>query len=59
VIERGRGFGFSHDTLHASTIRGHVGRQNLQRHLPIELRILGEIHLTHAGGRVGRILIEY
>jgi hypothetical protein len=29
VIERGRGFGLSDETLHASTIRGDVGRQNL------------------------------
>ena len=50
MIERGGGFGLSDETLHAITIRRDVGRQDLQRHFPIELRILGQIHLAHPAG---------
>ena len=50
VIQRGGGFGLSDKALHAITIRRDVGRQDLQRHFPIELRILGQIHFAHAAG---------
>ena len=50
VIERGSGFGLPDEALHPITIRRDVGRQNLQRHVPIELRILGQIHFAHAAG---------
>jgi len=36
-----------HKSPHAILIGGEVGRKNLERNLPIEFGVLGQVHLAH------------
>ena len=42
--------GLADEALHAFTIRHDIGRQDLQRHVPIEVRTLGQIYFAHPAG---------
>jgi hypothetical protein len=47
MIERRGSLRFLSEAPHALLIRGHLSRQNLQRHLPAEFHIFRQIHLAH------------
>jgi len=47
VIECGQRFRFAHQTPETLRVVGHLSRQYLEGHSSVELRILGEIHLSH------------
>src|SRR5258708_32578765 len=48
MIKRGRSFCFLDKTAQAALVIGKLRRQQLQCDFAIELRIIGEIDLTHA-----------
>ena len=48
MIERRRSFGFLDKPSHSILIRSQFSRQNLQRHLAFELRVLRQIHFAHS-----------
>jgi hypothetical protein len=48
VIERGRRSGFLFESLKALWIRGEASRQDFDRHVATEARIVSAIHFTHA-----------
>jgi hypothetical protein len=50
MIERRGRFCLADKALHPIRIRRDVGRQDLQRHFPIELCILGQVHGAHSAG---------
>ncbi len=48
VVERRDGLRFALEPLQAITAPGQLRGQDLERHLPLELRVLGEVHLAHS-----------
>ena len=50
VIERRDRFGFALEPLPSVCIVRYLGRQDLERHLPFELGVLGGKDLAHAAG---------
>ena len=50
VIERGDGFRFPCEPRPAFFAFGELGRENLERDLPVELGVLGQKNLTHTTG---------
>jgi hypothetical protein len=47
MVQRGEDFRFTLKTCEPIGISGERGRQNLDRDLPLQLRIYGPIHLAH------------
>ena len=50
MIERRGRFCLTDEALHPIRIRRDAGRQDLQRHFPIELGVLGQVHGAHPAG---------
>jgi hypothetical protein len=47
MIERRSGFGLGQEPLPAIRIACEIGRQELDRRLPVEARVLRQEHFTH------------
>ena len=54
MIERGEYLRFSAEARKPIRIARERLRQDLQRHIAVELRVFGAIHLAHAAGTDGR-----
>ena len=48
VVQTGRGSGFLMKPSEPIAVNGEMRRQELERHRPIELGVVGQIHLAHA-----------
>ncbi len=48
MVEGGQRLGLALEAVQPLGVRGQLGRQQLERHLPLEPRVLGAIDLTHA-----------
>jgi hypothetical protein len=48
VVEGGESLRLAAESLQLRLATGHFGRQYLERHLPLEGRVFGAIHLSHA-----------
>ena len=48
MVETRRGAGLALEPHHAVRIDGELGRQDLDRHLPVEARVMGQPDLAHA-----------
>jgi hypothetical protein len=50
MIQGRSGSRLTHEPLHPVRVRRDIQRQNLQRHLTVEPRVVGEVDFSHAAG---------